>query len=162
MSADNVIKTIGLLFVLVGVYQAYLTYNQSAELQAMRALHSEQLKVCSSLVEASSNLLSQNTSTDYLAAFDAFSKLKHGTVLVLLDKATIDKSVEVYNAAIAPLSHNDDKILRKKVRCSLANSPFELAISCRNLISQSFKTESGGALSPIAESYTMGWAGSCE
>ena len=43
-----------------------------------------------------------------------------------------------------------------------AHVEFELALACRDLISNAYMTESGGSLSPIADSYTLDWAGSCD
>jgi uncharacterized protein HemX len=142
-------------------FQAYLNYRQQATLQATRALHADQRRICMSLVGVASKMFSAYDPEELLLLHDQFAEIKHGEALVYLDKDTIELAVAVYNRSIDALKVDEGDGFRKGVQCALAEHPFKLALACRKLVSDAFVREAGLPLNLIETSYVMEWKGEC-
>lgn len=146
---------------LFGGLQAYLNYRQQATLQATRALHTEQRRICIGLVNVASKMFSATEPEELLQLHDQFAEIKHGEALVYLDKETVELAVAVYNKSIEALKTPEGDGFRKGVQCALAEHPFKLALACRKLVSNAFIREAALPPNLIETSYVMKWKGNC-
>jgi hypothetical protein len=155
------LAALGALIVVWGAYQGYLAYRQQAELQALRALHDAQLKTCSELAAAAAKPFSAENGAELRSSFHAFAELKHGPALVILDNDVLASAVVVHNRLLHALDLPDGADFSDQVRCTLQETPFQLALACRKMMGEAFKKEAHSAIEQLGPGYAMGWAGTC-
>jgi hypothetical protein len=161
--AQSSVALFGLILASFGAWQAYLTYRQSAELQALRALDDAQLTVCEELTSTAAAAFSAGTRDELTETYRSFAKLKHGRALMLLDKDVLDHAVVVHNNFLDALDLADgEPHYRERVRCILSNAPFDLALACRRMMGKAFQREAHDAIEPIDPDYVMRWNAKCE
>jgi len=159
---ETAVAVMGLVGLVIGGLFTYLTYRQSAELQALRALNDEKLKVCESLSSSAASLYSVEKSDSLRKIYYQLSEIKHGKGLMLLDKEVLSQAVRVHNALVNALGVADGSDFQDQVRCLLKDEPLKLALACRAMLGEDLRTESGMPVSPIDPSYVMGWNQACE